>query len=270
LIVRAVVRIGGHAVHTRAHWVIAAAACVGTLAGLHFAWVLLAALIAGELGHRRWWLAFLPMTGLAVFWWLARDAALDVTGAAPALAARAGSNGTADALSGGWVGLQAGSLTFGGAYTVLPFLLDQAVEQRGWLTTTQFLDGVGIGGVLPAPLVIVATFTGFLAGGLPAALAMTAGVFLPAFAFTLLGHGLVERVVDTPWVHRALDGVTAGVVGIIAATAAILLPAAVSEPWTAFLFLAALLALFRFKSKLVVPGVVLAGALAGLLIHAAG
>ncbi|GAA0461703.1 MULTISPECIES: chromate transporter [Sphingomonas] len=89
---------------------------------------------------------------------------------------------------------------------------------RGWLADGAFLDGVALAGLLPAPLVIFATFAGYLAGGLAGALAITAGMFLPAFAFSLLFFERLEALVDNPTLHRVLDGVAAMVVGIIAAT----------------------------------------------------
>ena len=76
-------------------------------------------------------------------------------------------------------GLKAGLLTFGGAFTVIPFLQESAVEGHHWLTDEQFVDGLAIGGVLPAPLIIFSTFVGYLAGGLAGALAITVGIFLP-------------------------------------------------------------------------------------------
>jgi len=63
-------------------------------------------------------------------------------------------------------GLKAGLLTFGGAYTVIPFLQESAVQNQGWLTDSQFVDGLAMSGVLPAPLIIFSTFVGYVAGGL--------------------------------------------------------------------------------------------------------
>ncbi len=63
-------------------------------------------------------------------------------------------------------GLKAGLLTFGGAYTVIPFLQESAVESQGWLTQQQFVDGLALSGALPAPLIIFSTFVGYIAGGL--------------------------------------------------------------------------------------------------------
>ena len=87
-------------------------------------------------------------------------------------------------------GLKAGLLTFGGAYTVIPFLQESAVNGHAWLTDSQFVDGLAIGGVLPAPLIIFSTFVGYIAGGLVGALAMTLGIFLPAFVFPIYFHRL--------------------------------------------------------------------------------
>ncbi|RWQ13131.1 chromate transporter, partial [Mesorhizobium sp.] len=69
-------------------------------------------------------------------------------------------------------GLKAGLLTFGGAYTVIPFLRDDAVG-NGWMTDAQFLDGLALSGILPAPLIIFSTFVGYFGGGPLGAVAMT-------------------------------------------------------------------------------------------------
>ena len=63
-------------------------------------------------------------------------------------------------------GLKAGLLTFGGAFTVIPFLRESAVEGHQWLTASQFNDGLAMSGILPAPLIIFSTFVGYIAGGL--------------------------------------------------------------------------------------------------------
>ena len=117
-----------------------------------------------------------------------------------------------------WSGLKAGLLTFGGAYTVIPFLQHDAVRQGAWMSNAQFLDGLALSGLLPAPLIIFSTFVGYLGGGPWGALAMTAGIFLPAFAFTLVGHDTLERLVHQPRIRLFLEGFTAGVVGLIAGT----------------------------------------------------
>ena len=117
-------------------------------------------------------------------------------------------------------GLRTGLLTFGGAYTAIPLLQHDAVEVGQWMTDAQFVDGLALSGILPAPLIIFATFVGYLGGGPGGAIALTSGVFLPAFLFTILGHGFFERVIGNAAVQVVLDGVTAAVVGLIVVTSA--------------------------------------------------
>lgn len=161
-------------------------------------------------------------------------------------------------------GLRAGLLTFGGAYTAIPFLQHDAVEVGGWLTNAQFLDGLALSGVLPAPLIIFATFVGYLGGGPLGALALTLGVFSPAFAFTLVGHELIERLIENKTTHAFLDGITAGVVGLIAATAIQLIRVAIPD-WPAILiFGLALGGLYQIKSKFAIVLVMLGAGTLGL------
>ena len=100
------------------------------------------------------------------------------------------------------LGLVAGTLSFGGAYTAIPFIQVEAVLKGGWLSQSVFIDCIAIGNVLPAPLVIFATFVGFqggLSGGLGTAFAgavvITLGMFFPCFLFTIAGHSLLEKLV---------------------------------------------------------------------------
>ena len=160
-------------------------------------------------------------------------------------------------------------LTFGGAYTAIPFVRDDAVG-RGWVSDGQFLDSLALSGVIPAPLIIFATFVGYLAGGLAGALAMTAGMFLPAFAFALLFYDRLERVVDDQRLHGLLAGVAAGVVGLILVTTLQLgwhvARSVPSLPAAAAIFGVALALLYAWRSKLAVPAVIFAAAAAGALL----
>jgi chromate transporter len=163
-------------------------------------------------------------------------------------------------------GLKAGLLTFGGAYTVVPFLHDSAVEGHHWLTESQFIDGLAIGGILPAPLIIFSTFVGYLAGGLVGALLMTLGIFIPAFVFPIFLHRQLVAIAENERLHLFLLGVAAGVIGLIAAVTVEILEASVVDVYTAALALGAFLALNRWHSKLTVLYVVAAcGALGAAL-----
>jgi chromate transporter len=269
LIVRAVHRIGTHALTDRFLWGVGIASFAATLAGVHFGITLLVAGIAYEALSRRIWVlavaAGAALVAVAIFVPGSVPPGSLPSGSETALAAHA-----APTLPGVFAaGLRTGLLTFGGAYTAIPFLLHDAVDAGGWLTREQFLDGIALGGVLPAPLIIFGTFVGYLGRGLLGALALTAGIFLPAFGFTMLGHEFFERVIQDPRLHRLLAGVTAGVVGLIAATTLTLAPACVSDGKTLVVFAAALLLLYAWRSKFAVAVVVGGAAAAGLVFFPA-
>jgi chromate transporter len=175
-------------------------------------------------------------------------------------------------------GLTAGLVTFGGAYTALPYVAATAAGEGGWMTQQACLDGVAIASVLPAPLVIFGTFVGYAGSGIAGALAFTAGIFLPAFGFTFLGFGLFERLVAWKPARRTLDLLGAAAVGLIAG-AAILFMIETSGGWpkrpvffggwTAPLIGLAIGIVFRVRHPLVAPILVIgagaAGAIAGAL-----
>jgi chromate transporter len=154
-------------------------------------------------------------------------------------------------------GLKAGLLTFGGAFTVIPFLQQTAVADHHWLTDSQFVDGLALGGILPAPLIIFSTFVGYIAGGLGGALAMTLGIFLPAFLFPIFFHRFLVAVAENPRIRPFLLGVAAGVIGLIAAVTVDIVDTSIVDGYTAALAIGAFLALNRWHGKLTVLYVVL-------------
>ena len=262
VIVRAVHRIGEHILHDHWLWTAAIGAAAASLLGVSFWIVLPAAGAAYALAAaRRFALAGLVLVAVATVaaWMLiapngASSAAQDAAREAP----------TALALF--WAGLKGGLLTFGGAYTAIPFIRNDTVG-RGWMTDAQFLDGLGLSGILPAPLVIFATFVGWVSGGPAGALAMTAGMFLPAFAFSLLLYERLEAVVEHQRLQSFLAGVAAGVVGLIAVTLLDLARGSAQRSpdllVSAGIFIVALAVLYRWKSKLSTPLVLAFGAAAG-------
>jgi chromate transporter len=160
-------------------------------------------------------------------------------------------------------GLKAGLLSFGGAFTVIPFLQEAAVQDRAWLTDAQFVDGLAMSGVLPAPLIIFSTFVGYVAGGLAGAVAMTLGIFLPAFLFPVFLHRWLVAVAENPRIRPFLLGVAAAVVGLIAAVTVDIVQTGVVDVPTALLAGSAFVALMRFHSKLTVLWVVLGSGVIG-------
>jgi chromate transporter len=267
LIVRAVHRIGSHVLLDGWLWIIAIAATAAHFAGVHFALILGGAGITYLLVQRSPIAsgAFIGIAIVATIVWYVTRATSSVIETATAGAALPGASSLAALF---WSGLKAGSLTFGGAYTVIPFLQRDAVTQSAWMSNAQFMDGIALAGLLPAPLIIFATFVGYIGGGPWGAVVMTIAIFLPAFALTLIAHEPMERLVHEPRVKRFLDGLTAGVVGLISATALGLLIANVRDVVAGVVFVIALAALFYWNHRFSIPIVIAGAALIGLLAMA--
>ncbi|MGZ8218590.1 chromate efflux transporter, partial [Methylomagnum sp.] len=129
----------------------------------------------------------------------------------------------------GWFFTKAALLTFGGAYAVLPYVYQGAVEHYHWLTPHQMIDGLALGETTPGPLIMVVTFVGYVAGwtqglfgpdrlfaaGAVAATVVTYFTFLPSFVFILAGGPLVESTHGNLKFTAPLTGITAAVVGVI-------------------------------------------------------
>ena len=187
----------------------------------------------------------------------------------------------------GWFFTKAAMLTFGGAYAVLPYVYQGAVEHYHWLTATQMIDGLALGETTPGPLIMVVAFVGFVGAWTKAALgpealalAGCAGgavatffTFLPSFLFILLGGPLVESTHGNLRFTAPLTGITAAVVGVILNLAMffawhVLWPAGFSggfEWFSALIGLAALAALWRYRTGMI--PVILACGAAGLAHH---
>ena len=175
-------------------------------------------------------------------------------------------------------------VTFGGAYAVLPFAADQAVKTYGWLGPEDMLNGLAIAEATPGPLILVNTYAGYFAGwstspefllGMTTALLATAYTFAPSFALILAFAPAVERLHSIPWARRALAGVSASVVGVIANLAVYLgeaafLPIGLDAPeWIKIaLFILALIAVLVLRVGMI--ALVGGGIAAGLTLHFIG
>lgn len=129
----------------------------------------------------------------------------------------------------GWFFTKAALLTFGGAYAVLPYVYQGAVEHFHWLTPLQMIDGLALGETTPGPLIMVVTFVGFVGGwtsaffgsdtllwaGVAGATIVTFFTFLPSFLFILIGGPIVESTHGDLKFTAPLTGITAAVVGVI-------------------------------------------------------
>lgn len=160
-----------------------------------------------------------------------------------------------------------GAVLFGSGYVLLAFLRSGLVVGRGWLTEAQLLDAIAIGQVTPGPVFTTATFVGYLLGGSSGALVATLGIFLPAFCFVAVSAPLVPRLRASAAAGAMLDGVNAASLALMAVVTVRLGTAALVDPLTMVLALAAgaLLLTRRVNSALLLLG----SALAGLLAHLA-
>jgi len=199
----------------------------------------------------------------------------------------AGADGTLTAMAGFFT--RAALLTFGGAYAVLPYVYQGAVETWGWLTPAQMIDGLALGETTPGPLIMVVAFVGFVGGwtralfgpealalaGIAGAACATFFTFLPSFLFILAGGPLVESTHGQLRFTAPLTGITAAVVGVIVSLALffalhVLWPQGRGgsfDPAAAAIAAAAGLALFRFRAGVIT--VIAAGGLAGLVLRLA-
>jgi chromate transporter len=311
IVVSAAYRIGTRALKNGMLWGIAVAAFVAIFAlNLPFPFIVLAAGFIGYLGGR-----FAPQqfavgaghgkagkrTGAAViddttptpahalftwtrFWqviavflglWLA---------AMGALTARYGWDAVLTQMA--WFFTKAALLTFGGAYAVLPYVYQGAVDHFQWLTAPQMMDGLALGETTPGPLIMVVSFVGFAGGwtkalfgseslllaGVVAATVVTFFTFLPSFFFIFLGGPFIESTHGNLKFTAPLTGITAAVVGVIVNLAVffayhVLWPKGLSGPFewaSALIGIGAAVALFRYKVG-VIP-VVFACGLAGLAL----
>jgi chromate transporter len=192
-------------------------------------------------------------------------------------------------------------VTFGGAYAVLAYMAQQAVETYGWLRPGEMLDGLGMAETTPGPLIMVVQFVGFLAafrhpGTLPPMVAGTLGgllatwcTFVPCFLWIGLGAPFIERLRDNKPLNGALAGITAAVVGVILNLAiwfalhtwfhevrhlrgfglsfdVPVLPSI--DPWALLLSIVAMVAIFRFKAGMIQT--LLACSLAGIVLYLTG
>jgi chromate transporter len=263
LIVRAVHRIGGHALlENNWLWAIAIIAAIAQLLSVNFLITLFVTGIIFAVSKNRF-----PAIALTILFvgFLAYVGFSSPQAVQSPTVVESAANGDASFLTLFWSALRSGLLTFGGAYTVIPFLQHDAVQVGGWMTNAQFLDGLALSGLLPAPLVIFSTFVGYVGGGALGAVIMTIGIFTPAFAFTMFGHDFLERLVDNKSVHTFLDGVTAGVVGLISASALVILSTTITSLHAWIIFSGSILLLFRSSAKWTVAVVVLSAGLYGFL-----
>jgi chromate transporter len=143
--------------------------------------------------------------------------------------------------------LKAGSLTFGSGLVIVPFLEKGLVEQTGWLSGREFLAAVAIGMLSPGPVVITATFVGYLVAGFWGSLTSTIGIFLPSFVLILVVAPILIRHRANPNVQGFVKGAYAAAIGTILGASVLLGKIAIGDWLTALIAAASLAVLIRFK-----------------------
>ncbi|HEX9162273.1 MAG TPA: chromate transporter [Thermoanaerobaculia bacterium] len=155
-----------------------------------------------------------------------------------------------------------GMLVFGSGLVIVPFLKAQVVDQYHWLTNRQFLDSVAIGMISPGPVVITATFVGFLLAGFTGATAATAGIFAPPVLFVLIATPLLRRYRESKAVRAFVRGVGTAVVGVLIATTWLIARTAIVDPLTIGIAVVALIVVVF--TKVPDPAVIVAAGVIGL------
>jgi chromate transporter len=152
--------------------------------------------------------------------------------------------------------LKAGSLTFGSGLVIVPFLEKGLVQQTGWLSEREFLVAVAMGMISPGPVVITATFVGYLVAarisgslldGFWGSLVSTVGIFLPSFLLILIVAPILLRYRQNPNVQGFIKGAYAAAIGTILGACVLLGKIAIGDWLTALVALGSLVVLFRFK-----------------------
>jgi chromate transporter len=162
--------------------------------------------------------------------------------------------------------LKTGLLVFGSGLVIVPFLKTYLVNQYGWLNERQFLDAVAVGMITPGPVVITATFVGYLLGGFSGATAATVGIFLPSLFFTVVGTPWLRRNRANARLRGFVRGITVAVVGVLVGTSYLVGKTAIGDWLTLALGVGALAISLTFKR---VPDALLvaAGAICGLIAY---
>ena len=287
IVATAVLRVGQRALKTKVQWAIAAAA-FAALFFFHapFPLVVFTAaavgLLNGRLGQPEIPLAVEAMTdGHTRPSWSRAGKVLGVSLLlwwAPVVAAGLWQGWQSTLVQQGVFFSKAAMTTFGGAYAVLPYVGQQAVENFGWLSTAQMLDGLGLAETTPGPLIMVLQFVGFLGGwqhpgALTPLVAATLGAamttwttFVPCFLWIFLGAPHIEPLRNNRHLNHALTAVTASVVGVILNLALwfglhVFFPTTGAVDWFALVVAAsAFLALLRLKIG-VIPVLLICAAL---------
>jgi len=152
---------------------------------------------------------------------------------------------------------------FGGGFASVPLMLQEVVNARGWMDGKTFMDGIALGQVTPGPIVITATFVGFLAYGLAGAIIATIAVFTPSFVLLILGSHIFTRLQRSAPFNRAVKGILASFVGLLLF---VTIKFAAAVPWDILRLVIVAAAVAALLKKIDILYIVLAGALISIFL----
>ena len=140
-----------------------------------------------------------------------------------------------------------GTIIFGGGYAAIPFIKNEVVDLRNWLTAKEFIDGVALGQVTPGPVAITATFVGYKVLGIFGAIISTVAIFLPSFLLLLVLIHIYNRIKNQPLVQGFITGVKPAIVGMLFAATVFIGRNSITDYRTAILAVLSFILLYRFK-----------------------
>jgi chromate transporter len=159
-----------------------------------------------------------------------------------------------------------GLLVFGSGLVIVPFLKTQVVDQYHWLSNQQFLDSVAIGMISPGPVVITATFVGYLLNGFAGAAAATLGIFSPPILFTVIATPILLRFHKNPRLAGFIRGVGVTVVGVLVGTSYLIAKEAIGD-WLTMSIAIASLAIITMWKRIPEPMIIAAAGAIGLFAY---
>jgi chromate transporter len=237
-------------------WVIAVIVCAVTAAAnKEIFWLIL---VAGAFG--------LIYYGGGLPRWPRREqvAGISPVGALARVKGFAWSSSGASLGSMGWFFIKASAFTFGSGLAIVPFLHQGLVQEHHWLTERQFVDAVAMGLISPGPVVIMATFAGYLVAGIAGAFVASVAVFLPVYFFVIIPGRTLRRHAEHPRLAGFIRAATAAAAGAIAGAAVIIGEEVITRPGSVVIALAALALLLQRRVKVPEPAIVAMAASVGI------
>ena len=151
---------------------------------------------------------------------------------------------------------------FGGGFASLPLMLHEIVIVKGWMTSETFMDGIALGQVTPGPIVITATFVGYMVQGLAGAVVATIAIFTPSFFMVVTIAPVFDRLRSSPYFSRVIDGILASFVGLLIY---VLIKFALAVPWDVVRIILGLASLAALIRKVDILYIVPAGAVLSVI-----